>query len=492
MTISTEIRVAGPYTGTGAVTEYPFEFKVFTSADVLVVQTDTDGVESTLEETTDYGVTLNPDQDDDPGGTVTLNSALVLNYLLTITSQVADTQEVELTNNGGFYPRVINDALDKLVILIQQVKNLTTRSLKFPLSDGEALNTELPTAAVRANKVLAFDTNGEAAVSNMTLAQLEAPSSAAADAQAARVAAEAAQAATEAVAAAYTDARPVDRFNGTGAQTAFTLSSAPGSENNTWVFISGVYQQKDTYSVSGTTLTFSVAPPSGTGNVEVVYGTILPIGTPSDSTVTGAKLVAGGMTSAQLAAALTDETGSGSVAFSASPAFTGTANFENVGLSGLMNLSAGTAGQVKFPAAMNASADANTLDDYEEGTFTPTITFGGGSTGITYSLQAGEYTKIGDRVFFSATVHLTSKGSSTGQALINGLPFTSSNAGSANTACAVRGDVFAAGVNALMAQITNGATTVLILSFAAGGSSGLTDTSYNNTTQIRISGHYRT
>ena len=58
-------------------------------------------------------------------------------------------------------------------------------------------------------------------------------------------------------------------FSGNDVQTVFTLSADPGNENNTDVYISGVYQQKATYSVSGTTLTFSEAPPTGTGNIEV-------------------------------------------------------------------------------------------------------------------------------------------------------------------------------------------------------------------------------
>lgn len=70
----------------------------------------------------------------------------------------------------------------------------------------------------------------------------------------------------------------VDLFNGTGSQTAFTLSSDPSNENNTSVYISGVYQQKNTYSISGTTLTFSTAPPSGTGNVEVMHLSTTAIG----------------------------------------------------------------------------------------------------------------------------------------------------------------------------------------------------------------------
>lgn len=85
----------------------------------------------------------------------------------------------------------------------------------------------------------------------------------------------------------------VDVFSGNGSTTAFTLTADPSTKNNTYVSISGVYQAKSTYSVSGTTLTFSTAPPSGTSNIEVVYGTPLAIGTPSDGTVTAAKMASG-------------------------------------------------------------------------------------------------------------------------------------------------------------------------------------------------------
>lgn len=85
-----------------------------------------------------------------------------------------------------------------------------------------------------------------------------------------------------------------------------------------------------------------------------------------------------------------------------------------------------TGGQIKFPATQSASADANTLDDYEEGTWTPSLTFAGGSTGMTYSTQTGTYTKIGRLVFCRGTIVLTAKGSSTGHARIEGLPFTPS------------------------------------------------------------------
>lgn len=82
-----------------------------------------------------------------------------------------------------------------------------------------------------------------------------------------------------------------------------------------------------------------------------------------------------------------------------------------------------TAGQVTFPAAQNASADANTLDDYEEGTWTPTLS----ATGCTFSYagQIGTYTKIGNRVLLDFRVELNTSGNTlAGNALsLTGLPF---------------------------------------------------------------------
>lgn len=82
-----------------------------------------------------------------------------------------------------------------------------------------------------------------------------------------------------------------DAFTGTGSQTVFTLTTAPLSAANTQVFISGVYQNKNTYTVVGTTLTFSAAPPSST-LIEVISGTNYSIGVPGDNAVTNAKLAA--------------------------------------------------------------------------------------------------------------------------------------------------------------------------------------------------------
>jgi hypothetical protein len=62
----------------------------------------------------------------------------------------------------------------------------------------------------------------------------------------------------------------IANFTGNGSTVAFTLASSPANENSTNVYINGVYQQKNTYSVSTTTLTFSQAPPT-TSSIEVSY-----------------------------------------------------------------------------------------------------------------------------------------------------------------------------------------------------------------------------
>jgi hypothetical protein len=62
-----------------------------------------------------------------------------------------------------------------------------------------------------------------------------------------------------------------DTFSGNGSTTQFTLTSAIADEINTQVYIDGVYQSKLNYSTSGTTLTFSTAPPTGSNNIEVVH-----------------------------------------------------------------------------------------------------------------------------------------------------------------------------------------------------------------------------
>jgi hypothetical protein len=93
---------------------------------------------------------------------------------------------------------------------------------------------------------------------------------------------------------------------------------------------------------------------------------------------------------------------------------------------------------IGFPATQVASADPNTLDDYEEGTFDFSIAFNGESTGVTYSQRGGKYTKIGNQVSVTGEIILTSKGSSTGDCVVTGLPFLIFNSSSNFTIATVR------------------------------------------------------
>ena len=97
-------------------------------------------------------------------------------------------------------------------------------------------------------------------------------------------------------------ASTIDTFNGDGSDTTFTLSLDPVKEENTQVFVSGVYQPKSTYAVSGTTLTFSEAPPSGTSNIEVVINQITTLTDVGANAVTATSIAANAVGSAEIAA----------------------------------------------------------------------------------------------------------------------------------------------------------------------------------------------
>lgn len=166
MTISSNTRKNGPYVGNGSASTFAFTFKVFQAADLKVVKLDTaTNVETAIALTTDYTVTLNADQDSNPGGSITLVAgALPTGKNLVITSALANLQPTDLTNQGGFYPEVITDALDRVTILVQQLADQVNRSLKLSVTNT-INNAEFAIPpAERADKFLSFDSNGDLAV----------------------------------------------------------------------------------------------------------------------------------------------------------------------------------------------------------------------------------------------------------------------------------------------------------------------------------------
>lgn len=158
MTVTSTSRRAGPYAGNGVAAAFPFAFKVFEAADLVVTRLDTLlAVETELTEGADYTVALNPDQDVDPGGSVTLAAALPLGQTLVVTSDLAMVQETVVTNGGGFYPSVFNGVFDRLTILVQQLAEKLGRAFVVPVT----ANGQAPTLQVMANGILRWDADGQ-------------------------------------------------------------------------------------------------------------------------------------------------------------------------------------------------------------------------------------------------------------------------------------------------------------------------------------------
>jgi hypothetical protein len=153
---------------------------------------------------------------------------------------------------------------------------------------------------------------------------------------------------------------------------------------------------------------------------------------------------------------------------------------------GIGGATATTAG-IQFPATQVASASANNLDDYEEGTWTMGVSFGGASTGITYAANSGNYVKIGKQVTVTGYIVMSNKGSAIGSAKITGLPFTISTGGanfsaiSANLFNITFTNVYAGygelnTSNVLLNQVTS-----------LGVSSAITNTNFANNSEIIFS-----
>ena len=140
------------------------------------------------------------------------------------------------------------------------------------------------------------------------------------------------------------------------------------------------------------------------------------------------------------------------------------------------------------------SAAANALDDYEEGNWTPTIAFSGGTTGITYHATTnGRYTKIGRAVNIRAYIMLTDKGSDTGNMTMHGLPFNSANVSGGYTVISSwHTSMEIPGQGNILTYVDNNGTTIRCHYFntSNGDANNVTNSYVNNNTEIMIQGTY--
>jgi hypothetical protein len=144
---------------------------------------------------------------------------------------------------------------------------------------------------------------------------------------------------------------------------------------------------------------------------------------------------------------------------------------------GVGNATPSTSGAgITFPATQSASTNANTLDDYEEGTWTYDFTATTGTITKTATYLYGYYTKVGRVVTITGFLQVTSVSSPTGVLTLTGLPFPITSTGSREgfVGGGIHGNVLSASsVSPLMVSGSNGASSLTISKFVAGSSANL-------------------
>lgn len=151
---------------------------------------------------------------------------------------------------------------------------------------------------------------------------------------------------------------------------------------------------------------------------------------------------------------------------------------------------------IAFPATQNPSTDANTLDDYEEGTFTPVLTFATpGDVAVTYSVRLGGYTKIGQdvRVAVNITTSAFTHTTASGNLWVTGLPFSTAGGITAHSAV-LYGGITKATHPYIVTHLTTGTAIVQFVGSGSGVAvSAVTtaDVPTGGTVRIEFTLHYR-
>lgn len=298
--------------GNGSATDFSFRpMTIFTNTDLVVTKVDINGVETVLSEgtgPTNYTVNVTSY----PGtGSITYPSTGT-GYLLTgekvvMQCVVPILQPTNLENQGGYFPDVQETSFDRGIKIAQQLQEQIDRSVKTTVGDDftpdelidSIKESEQNAAASADDAALIFDqfsliylgsktsdpsvNNDGGPLINGSMYFNEATGKL-------RIYGGTWQDAATATPVNYS----ANTFSGNGVTTAFTLSSTPVNVQSTLVNISGITQRPTTdFTVSGTTLTFTAAPPTGTNNISVLVVSALSVGTPSDGTVGESKLFNG-------------------------------------------------------------------------------------------------------------------------------------------------------------------------------------------------------
>lgn len=233
MTIPSTPRKAGPFTGNGAQTSWPFTFKVFSASDVsVVVYTPLTG-EVTLDPS-EYTVTVNGNQDTSPGGAVeypTGGATLGGTDRLTIIGGIPYDQPMDIPEGGNFSPVALENQLDRTIMQVQQLAEQQGRVLTLPITSGET-NPQFPRP--EGNKFIAWNEDGTA-LRNADGSDLS-------------------------VEIAFSD-WTYETFTGDGTTVAFSLLKPPGNIANLALTVDGLAMTPGTeFTLASNVITFAVAP----------------------------------------------------------------------------------------------------------------------------------------------------------------------------------------------------------------------------------------
>jgi parallel beta-helix repeat protein len=304
MTITAQVPRSGPFTGNGSTVAFTYGFLLEADTELVVVVRDTTtNIVTDKILTTDYSVagvgTVG-------GGTVTFVTAPTATEEVAFLRAVPMVQDLDLQNRGVVSPELLEAQLDELTRITQDHGEAIARAVLadvFNVVDQDQLILDISALAAIASDIAAVATvigPVQDIADNLVAVQNAAANALAAEAALDEftdlyLGAKAADPALDndgnalQVGAFYfntvedevrfwngtvfvssvSSGAANDIFTGDGATVAFVLSTAPAAENNTFAYIDGVYQEKAGYSVSGSTLTFSEAPPLD-ANIEVI------------------------------------------------------------------------------------------------------------------------------------------------------------------------------------------------------------------------------
>jgi len=233
------------YTATSGQTVFAYTFEIVDKGDIVVLKNGT-----TLSEGTNYTVS---NVGNDSGGNVTLTVGATAGDVLTLYRDMPYARTQNYTNSGDFLASEVNSDFDNLWLAGEQTNRSFSQSIRKPITDSDSISMELPEAATRKNSFLAFDATGAVSVESLS-----------------------------------TGTSPTvigrQQFTGDGTTTVFTLA-ATSSSAAAVIYIDGVYQEQETYTVVGTTLTFTEAPPTN-ASIEVLAYKITDVGTTDANSVT--------------------------------------------------------------------------------------------------------------------------------------------------------------------------------------------------------------